>query len=154
MILTITKVRKMKMNEFIKNLSDTTIKNVEETHTLLDMVISGVFKKFPEADIRFNQTNVTFEATISDKLSLRITRDVDTGSVLSRVLDRNNVLAECVVDIFGNFSSNYRNIKDVKLKRQIFDWFESQNFIDEVCESNENISMQTSDGTLVEKVSE
>lgn len=142
------------MNEFIQHLSDATVENVKKTHILLNDVVANMFEKFPEANHRFNQGNMTFESTISDKLSFKITRDVDTGAVLVRAFEANDVLAECAIDILGNYSSNYRTIMDPKLKRKIFDLFESFNFIDLDNSVDENISDQASDGTPVEKVSE
>ena len=142
------------MNEFIQRLSDATVENVKKTHTLLDKVISGMFEKYPEGTHKFKQGNMTVESTISDELSFRITRDVDSGTVLVRAFTLNEVLAECVVDIFSNYSSNYKNIIDPKLKREIFDLFESYNFINLDNPADENISDHASDGTPVEKVSE
>lgn len=142
------------MNEFIQRLSDATVENVKRTHTLLDKVIASMFEKYPEGTHKFNQGNVTFESTVSDELSFKITRDVDSGAVLVRAFTLNEALAECVVDILGNYSSNYKSIIDPKLKREIFDLFESYNFIDLDNPVDENGSYQASDGTPVEKVSE
>lgn len=98
------------MTPIIKQLNSISVENTYKTHDLLDKVLGSIYEIYQEDEIRFNQQNITFEYKINDKHTFVIVRDLNTFSVVSRVVTGNDIVGECVIDIAGSYSRKFGDI--------------------------------------------
>lgn len=110
------------MTELLKNINDVSVANTYKTHDLLDRVLTLENLQFPTNEIRFDNERVTFVTTV-DEYTLLTQRDLNNFVVVSRVAKGNDVLAECTIDILGQFNERYARISDVEFKNKISAWF-------------------------------
>lgn len=110
------------MTELLKNINDVSVANTYKTHDLLDRVLTLENLQFPTNEIRFDNERVTFVTTV-DEYTLLTQRDLNNFIVVSRVAKGNDVLAECTIDILGQFNERYARIPNVEFKNKISAWF-------------------------------
>ena len=110
------------MTELLKNINDVSVANTYKTHDLLDRVLTLENLQFPTNEIKFDNEHVTFVTTV-DEYTLLTQRDLNNFVVVARVAKGNDVLAECTIDILGQFNERYARISDVEFKNKISSWF-------------------------------
>ena len=94
------------MTDIIKQLNAISMTNTYKLHDLLDKVLSIQFVNFPENEIKFDQERVAFVSQIDEHV-LVVQRDMNTFTVISRVVKDNDILAECVISVDGQFNEKY-----------------------------------------------
>ena len=110
------------MTELLKNINDVSVANTYRAHDLLDRVLTLENLQFPTNEIKFDNERVTFVTTV-DEYTLLTQRDLNNFVVVARVVKGNDVLAECTIDILGQFNERYARISDVEFKNKISAWF-------------------------------
>jgi hypothetical protein len=139
------------MNDIIKQLNDLSVENTEKTHKLLDTVLMSTVSIFEGTEVRFNQSTATFEFS-SNNIRVEVIRDLNSFSVISRAIRNTDVVAECVVSIFGNFEERYTRIHDAETKEKLSKWFSAIGDIDVYALGQKEETNVASDGTAVEEV--
>ena len=143
------------MTDIIKQLNAISMTNTYKLHDLLDKVLSIQFVNFPENEIKFDQERVAFVSQIDEHV-LVVQRDMNTFTVISRVVKNNDILAECVISVDGQFNEKYGRM-DPELKKKVSAWFTEIGVIDvktlessEPAEAEENISETATEPEAVE----
>lgn len=139
------------MNDIIKQLNDLSVENTEKTHKLLDTALMSAVSIFEGTEVRFNQSTATFEFS-SNNIRVEVIRDLNSFSVISRAIRNADVVAECVVSIFGNFEERYTRIHDAETKEKLSKWFSVIGDIDVYALGQKEDTNVASDGTAVEEV--
>lgn len=132
------------MTDIIKQLNDVSVINTYKVHDLLDRVLHIQYVNFPENDIKFDQERIAFISQIGED-AIIVQRDMNTFTVVSRVVKDNDILAECVISVDGGFNEKYSRM-DPELKKKVSAWFTEIGVIDvktliisEPAEAEENI---------------
>lgn len=143
------------MTDIIKQLNAICMTNTYKLHDLLDKVLSIQFVNFPENEIKFDQERVAFVSQIGED-AIIVQRDMNTFTVVSRVVKGNDILAECVISVDGQFNEKYGRM-DPELKKKVSTWFTEIGVIDvktlessEPDEAEENISETVAEPEAVE----
>lgn len=143
------------MTDIIKQLNAISMTNTYKLHDLLDKVLSIQFVNFPENEIKFDQERVAFVSQIGED-AIIVQRDMNTFTVVSRVVKGNDILAECVISVDGGFNEKYGRM-DPELKKKVSTWFTEIGIIDvktlessEPDEAEENISETVAEPEAVE----
>ena len=143
------------MTDIIKQLNAISMTNTYKLHDLLDKVLSIQFVNFPENEIKFDQERVAFVSQVDEHV-LVVQRDMNTFTVISRVVKDNDILAECVISVDGQFNEKYGRM-DPELKKKVSTWFTEIGVIDvktlessEPDEAEENISETVTEPEAVE----
>lgn len=139
------------MNDIIKQLNDLSVENIEKIHELLDAVLVSAVSIFEGTEVRFKQSTATFEFS-SNNIRVEVIRDLNNFSVISRAIRNTDVVAECVVSIFGNFEERYTRIHDAETKEKLSKWFSAIGDIDVYTLGQKEETNVASDGTAVEEV--
>ena len=116
------------MTDIIKQLNDVSVINTYKVHDLLDRVLHIQYVNFPENDIKFDQERIAFISQI-DENAIIVQRDMNTFTVVSRVVKDNDILAECVISVDGGFNEKYSRM-DPELKKKVSAWFTEIGVID------------------------
>jgi len=132
------------MTDIIKQINDVSVTNTYKVHDLLDRVLHIQYMNFPENEIKFDQERIAFVSQIGEN-TIIVQRDMNTFTVVSRVVKDNDILAECVISVDGGFNEKYVRM-DPDLKKKVSVWFTEIGVIDvntlitsEPGESEENI---------------
>jgi hypothetical protein len=110
------------MNDLIKQLNDISVANTYKSHDLLERVLNIESVNFPTNDINFDQERVAFVCNVDD-FAIVVQRDLNSFTVVARVAKGNDVVAECVINIMGEFNERYTNRIDSDLKAKVSAWF-------------------------------
>lgn len=116
------------MTDIIKQLNDVSVINTYKVHDLLDKVLGIQYLNFPENEIKFDQERIAFVSQIGEN-NIIIQRDMNTFTVVSRVVKGNDILAECVISVDGGFNERYARM-DPELKKKVSAWFTEIGVID------------------------
>lgn len=116
------------MTDIIKQLNDVSVINTYKVHDLLDKVLGIQYVNFPENEIKFDQERIAFVSQIGED-TIIVQRDMNTFTVVSRVVKGNDILAECVVSVDGGFNEKYARM-DPELKKKVSTWFTEIGVID------------------------
>lgn len=132
------------MTDIIKQLNDVSVINTYKIHDLLDRILHIQYVNFSENEIKFDQERIAFVSQIGEN-TIIVQRDMNTFTVVSRVVKGNDILAECVISIDGVFNEKYARM-DPELKKKVSAWFTEIGVIDvktlitgEPAEAEENI---------------
>lgn len=132
------------MTDIIKQLNDVSVINTYKVHDLLDRILHIQYVNFSENEIKFDQERIAFVSQIGEN-TIIVQRDMNTFTVVSRVVKGNDILAECVISVDGVFNEKYARM-DPELKKKVSAWFTEISVIDvktlvssEPGESEENI---------------
>lgn len=110
------------MNDLIKQLNDISVVNTYKSHDLLERVLNIEGVNFPTNDINFDQERVAFVCNVGDS-AIVVQRDLNSFTVVARVAKGNDVVAECVISVMGEFNERYTNRIDSDLKAKVSAWF-------------------------------
>lgn len=116
------------MTDIIKQLNDVSVINTYKIHDLLDRVLHIQYVNFPENEIKFDQERIAFVSQIGEN-TIIVQRDMNTFTVVSRVVKGNDILAECVISVDGVFNEKYSRM-DPELKKKVSAWFTEIGVID------------------------
>jgi hypothetical protein len=116
------------MTDIIKQLNDVSVINTYKVHDLLDKVLGIQYVNFPENEIKFDQERIAFVSQIGEN-NIIVQRDMNTFTVVSRVVKGNDILAECVISVDGGFNEKYARM-DPELKKKVSAWFTEIGIID------------------------
>ena len=116
------------MTDIIKQLNDVSVINTYKVHDLLDKVLGIQYVNFPENEIKFDQERIAFVSQIGEN-TIIVQRDMNTFTVVSRVVKGNDILAECVISVDGGFNEKYARM-DPELKKKVSAWFTEIGIID------------------------
>lgn len=116
------------MTDIIKQLNDVSVINTCKVHDLLDRILHIQYMNFPENEIKFDQERIAFVSQIGED-AIIVQRDMNTFTVVSRVVKDNDILAECVVSVDGGFNEKYARM-DPELKKKVSAWFTEIGVID------------------------
>jgi hypothetical protein len=116
------------MTDIIKQLNDVSVINTYKIHDLLDRVLHIQYVNFPENEIKFDQERIAFVSQIGEN-TIIVQRDMNTFTIVSRVVKGNDILAECVVSVDGGFNEKYSRM-DPELKKKVSAWFTEIGVID------------------------
>ena len=132
------------MTDIIKQLNDVSVINTYKVHDLLDRILHIQYVNFSENEIKFDQERIAFVSQIGEN-TIIVQRDMNTFTVVSRVVKDNDILAECVISVDGVFNEKYARM-DPELKKKVSAWFTEIGVIDvktlitgEPAEAEENI---------------
>ena len=117
------------MTDIISQLNAISLTNTYKTHDLLDRVLTILNINFPTNEIRFDNERVAFVAEV-EGYTFIVQRDLNTFTVVSRVVTGNDLIAECTVDIDGRFKETYGRMSNTDLKAKISTWFTEVGNID------------------------
>jgi hypothetical protein len=117
------------MTDIISQLNTISLANTYKTHDLLDRVLAILNINFPTNEIRFDNERVAFVAEV-EGYTFIVQRDLNTFTVVSRVVTGNDLIAECTVDIDGRFKETYGRMSNTDLKAKISTWFTEVGNID------------------------
>lgn len=117
------------MTDIISQLNAISLTNTYKTHDLLDKVLAILSINFPTNEIRFDNERVAFVTEV-EGFTFIIQRDLNTFTVVSRVVTGNDLIAECTADIEGRFKETYGRMSNKDLKAKISTWFTEVGNID------------------------
>lgn len=117
------------MTDIISQLNTISLANTYKTHDLLDRVLAILSINFPTNEIRFDNERVAFVTEV-EGFTFIIQRDLNTFTVVSRVVIGNDLIAECTADIEGRFKETYGRMSNKDLKAKISTWFTEVGNID------------------------
>lgn len=109
------------MTNIIKQLNDISVSNTYKLHDLLDRVLEIQSINFPNNEIKFDQERVAFVSQVNG-YSIIVLRDMNTFTVVSRVVKDDAIAAECVVSVVGDFNERYARM-DAEIKTKTSTWF-------------------------------
>ena len=115
-------------DNIVKQLNDISVTNTYKLHDLLDKVLGIQFVIFPGNEIKFDQDRVAFVSTVGE-YTLVVQRDMNTFTVVARVIKDNLIMAECVVSVVGDFNEKYGRM-DAEMKGKVSTWFTEIGAID------------------------
>lgn len=116
------------MTDIIKQLNDVSVINTYKVHDLLDRILHIQYVNFSESEIKFDQERIAFVSQIGEN-TIIVQRDMNTFTVVSRVVKGNDILAECVISVDGVFNEKYARM-DPELKKKVSAWFTEIGVID------------------------
>lgn len=116
------------MTGIIEQINAISVTNTYKLHDLLDRVLSIQNTVFANEEIRLDQQRVAFVSDVDDHVLL-VQRDMNTFNVIARVIKDNEIVAECVISIDGEFKENYARM-DAALKAKVSTWFTGIGSID------------------------
>lgn len=116
------------MTDIIKQLNDVSVINTYKVHDLLDRILHIQYVNFSENEIKFDQERIAFVSQIGEN-TIIVQRDMNTFTVVSRVVKGNDILAECVISVDGVFNEKYARM-DPELKKKVSAWFTEIGVID------------------------
>lgn len=116
------------MTDIVKQLNDISVANTYRLHDLLDKVLGIQFTVFPTSEIKFDQDRIVFVSEV-DGYNCIVQRDMNTFTVVARVVKGNDIVAECVVSVVGEFNEKFGRM-DSELKSKVVAWFDTIGEID------------------------
>jgi hypothetical protein len=117
------------MTDIISQLNAISLTNTYKAHDLLDRVLAILSINFPTNEIRFDNERVAFVTEV-EGFTFIVQRDLNTFTVVSRVITGNDLVAECTIDIDGRFKETYGRMSNKDLKAKISTWFTEVGNID------------------------
>lgn len=141
------------MTGIIEQINAISVTNTHKLHDLLDRVLSIQSTVFTNEEIRLDQQRVAFVSDVDDHMVL-VQRDMNTFNVIARVIKDNEIVAECVISIDGEFKENYARM-DAALKAKVSIWFTGIGSIDTTDlqdDTDADVESSAVDGDVVDVV--
>lgn len=111
------------MTDIVKQLNDISVANTYRIHDLLDRVLGIQFTVFPTSEIKFDQDRIAFVSEVNGYNCI-VQRDMNTFTVVARVVRGNDIVAECVVSVVGDFNEKFGRMES-EIKSKVVAWFDA-----------------------------
>jgi len=111
------------MTDIVKQLNDISVANTYRIHDLLDKVLGIQFTVVPTNEIKFEQDRIAFVSEVNGYNCI-VQRDMNTFTVVARVVRGNDIVAECVVSVVGEFNEKFGRM-DPEIKSKVVAWFDA-----------------------------